>query len=56
MEERPPILTGKGVVAINTTPQTAAPMTRAEALQQWMKRTQEILAYPNGAYPDRYEM
>ena len=33
------------MVAINTTPQTAAPTTRAEALEQWMKRTQEILAY-----------
>ena len=44
-EGRPLILIGKGVVAINTTPQTAAPTTRAEALEQWMKRTQEILAY-----------
>lgn len=43
---RPPILRRKGVIAIpNTTPQEAALMTRAEALQQWVKRTQVMLAY-----------
>ncbi len=43
---RPPILRRKGVIAIpNTMPQEAAPMTRAEALQQWVKRTQVMLAY-----------
>ncbi len=47
-EGRPLILIGKGVVAINTTPQSTAPTTRAEALRQRIKRTQEILAYLNG--------
>ena len=37
-EGRPPILRRKGVIAIpNTMPQEAVLMTRAEALQQWVK-------------------